>query len=130
MFVLDTNTLIYFFKGSGRIAERLLAVPPAETGVPAVVVYELEFGIRMSTQPEKRQRQLAALLDMVTVLPFEQRAAATAAALRADLKRAGAPIGPLDVLIAGTALSVNGTLVTHNAREFSRVQRLNIVDWY
>jgi tRNA(fMet)-specific endonuclease VapC len=43
--VLDTNTLIYFFKGRGNVAERILSVPPAEVAVPAIVVYELEVGI-------------------------------------------------------------------------------------
>jgi tRNA(fMet)-specific endonuclease VapC len=28
MFLLDTNTLIYFFKGQGKVPERLLATPP------------------------------------------------------------------------------------------------------
>ena len=28
MFVLDTNTLIYFFKGKGRVAERMLLEKP------------------------------------------------------------------------------------------------------
>jgi hypothetical protein len=27
MYALDTNSLIYFFKGTGRVAERLLRVP-------------------------------------------------------------------------------------------------------
>jgi len=35
MFLLETNTLIYFFKGLGRVAERLLATPPSETAVGA-----------------------------------------------------------------------------------------------
>lgn len=30
MFALDTNTVIYFFKGMGRVAERLLETPPRE----------------------------------------------------------------------------------------------------
>jgi tRNA(fMet)-specific endonuclease VapC len=33
MFLLDTNTLIYFFKGQGRVAERLLATSPAEVAI-------------------------------------------------------------------------------------------------
>jgi len=28
-YVLDTNTLIYFFKGEGRVAQHLLAIPPS-----------------------------------------------------------------------------------------------------
>ena len=45
MFVLDTNTLIYFFKGQGRVAEHFLGKSPKEVGIPAIVLYELELGI-------------------------------------------------------------------------------------
>jgi tRNA(fMet)-specific endonuclease VapC len=40
------------------------------------------------------------------------------------------PIGPMDVLIAGTAVSLQADLVTHNVGEFSRVGGLSIVDWF
>lgn len=44
MFALDTNTLIDYFKGMGRVGERLLAAEPSEVAIPAVVLYELELG--------------------------------------------------------------------------------------
>jgi tRNA(fMet)-specific endonuclease VapC len=39
-------------------------------------------------------------------------------------------IGPHDVLIAATALCHQAPLVTHNVREFSRVEGLQVLDWY
>ncbi len=130
MFVLDTNTLIYYFKGMGQVAERLLAHSPREIAIPAVVVYELEVGIAKVTQPEKRWRQLGEMLSVVTVLPFGAAEARVAAQIRTALNEVGTPIGPYDVLIAATALAHGGTLVTHNVQEFSRVARLQLVDWY
>jgi tRNA(fMet)-specific endonuclease VapC len=50
--------------------------------------------------------------------------------IRAQLEQQGMPIGSLDVLIAGTAVTLQATLVTHNVREFSRVSGLAIADWY
>ena len=44
-YVLDTNTLIYFFKGMGGVAAKLLQQQPADIGIPAVVLFELEVGI-------------------------------------------------------------------------------------
>lgn len=130
MLALDTNTLIYFFKGQGRVAERLLATAPAEIAIPAVTVYEIETGIAKSAEPAKRRAQFDALLGLVTILPFDHTAASHAAALRAALENAGRPIGPLDTLIAGTALANGATLVTRNLREFSRVPHLQAIDWY
>jgi tRNA(fMet)-specific endonuclease VapC len=58
MYLLDTNTLIYFFKGQGQVAERLLSVPPTDLGISAIVLHELETGIAKSTHPDKRRRGL------------------------------------------------------------------------
>ncbi len=49
--------------------------------------------------------------------------------LRAYLQKKGSPIGPLDMLIAAHALSLDVTLVTSNVREFARVPGLRIADW-
>ena len=130
MYALDTNTLIYFFKGMGRVKQRLIATPPAEVGIPAVVLYEIEVGVRQSSSPAKREAQLAELMAVVEVLPFAAAEARLSAQLRARLERAGTPIGPLDSLIAGTALAHGATLVTHNVKEFQRVDRLALEDWY
>jgi len=130
MYALDTNTLIYFFKAAGRVGDRLLSVPPSEVSIPSVVLYELEVGIMESQQPARRRLQLEALLATITVLPFDRNAAARAAELGAGLRKVGASIGPMDTLIAGTALAHGATLVTHNLAEFRRVRGLNVVDWF
>ena len=130
MFVLDTNTLIYFFKGMGSVADRLLEKAPKSIGIPAVVLYELEVGIAKSSAPQKRRAQLESLISVVNMLPFGMDEARAAAAIRAVLETKGTPIGPYDVLIAGTALSQKGVLVTHNTQEFGRVEGLQIEDWY
>lgn len=130
MFALDTNTLIYFFKGIGRVGEHLRRTSPSEVAVPSVVLYELEVGVALSAQGQSRRRALEALLQVARVLPFDEAAARAAAAVRRTLEQAGSPIGPLDTLIAGTAIAHSGVLVTHNAREFGRVRGLKMVDWF
>jgi tRNA(fMet)-specific endonuclease VapC len=130
MFLLDTNTLIYFFRGDGGVAERLFSVPPAEVATSAITVFELETGLAKSREPDKRRAQLNRLLGSIAVLPFDRAAAASAAAVRASLEKAGRQIGPLDNLIAGTALANRATLVTRNTREFERVAGLHLEDWY
>src|SRR5882757_816886 len=110
MFALDTNTVIFFFKGIGRVSERLLAVPPIDVAIPSVVLYELEAGISQSDRPSKRRTQLDTLLTVVVILPFDSIAAKRAAEVNSLLRRAGAGIGPIDSLIAGTALAHGATL--------------------
>jgi len=130
VYILDTNTLIYFFKGLGRVADNLLSVSPKDIGIPSVVLYELEYGIAKSSSPKKRMKQLEELCALVEVLTFGNEEAKTSATIRAALEKKGTPIGPYDVMIAGTALSKQGVLVTNNTKEFRRVPRLQIVDWF
>jgi tRNA(fMet)-specific endonuclease VapC len=130
MFALDTNTLVHFFKGLGRVKERLLSVSPADVAIPSVVLYELEVGIAQSNQSSKRRTQLDALLAAVVILPFDTAAAKQAAEVSSSLRKTGTVIGPMDTLIAGIALAHGATLVTHNAGEFRRVRGLKLEDWY
>lgn len=131
MFILDSNTISYYFRGDPQVVPRLQAIRPADLGVPAIVEYELQYGLRRFP-PEAAAPRLAALkqlLQPMQMLPFDSECAAEAARIRAELEAAGTPIGPHDTLIAATAMRYQGTLVTRNVREFSRVMGLRWVDW-
>lgn len=130
MYLLDTNTLIYFFKGIGDVANILLSKAPKDIFIPSVALYELEVGIAKSIKPQKRRKQLESLISKIHISSFGVQEAKIAAMIRANLESKGISIGPYDTLIAGTALSNNATLVTHNTKEFRRVKGLNIEDWY
>jgi tRNA(fMet)-specific endonuclease VapC len=73
---------------------------------------------------------MAAFLALdVTPWPFEPEDAEEAGDIRAELERAGTPIGPYDVLIAAQARRRSALLVTANMGEFTRVPGLRIEDW-
>ena len=130
MFALDSNVVIHAMKGFGRVAGRLAEISPADIAIPAVVLYELEFAALHSGDPARRQRDLERLIGSIQVLPFDDRAAARATSLRYDLEKAGQTIGPIDTLIAATALAHGARLVTHNTREFAKVPGLFLDDWF
>jgi len=130
MFVLDTNTLIYFFKGIGKVEQNLLSKSPKEIGISTIVLFELEVGIGKSKSPYKRIQQLNDLISVVYVLPFGMKESKTAALIRVQLEKQGVPIDPLDILIGGTALAHQATLVTHSIKEFGRIKKLQVEDWY
>ena len=73
---------------------------------------------------------LAQLLRPLQMLPFDSECAAHAARIRVALEAIGKPIGAHDTLIAATALRHQATLVTRNAKEFSRVPGLLWVNWH
>ncbi|GJL52423.1 MAG: nucleic acid-binding protein [Nitrospirales bacterium] len=130
MYVIDTNTLIFFFKGRESVSQKLLSIPPKEIGIPSVVVYELEVGIAKSKASRKRLKQLEEMMSIITVLTFTVKEARSSAMIRAQLERKGRPIGPIDTLIAGTALAHQAILVTHNIKEFTRIDKLQVEDWF
>ena len=129
-YVLDTNTLIYFFKGVGKVKNRLLSIPPSEIVLPAIVLFEMELGIAKSSSPRKRISQLEEFTSLVNIIPFGPAEAKTAVQIRAKLEKKGIPIGPYDVLIAACAKTNNLILVTHNLKEFKRIEGLRLEDWY
>lgn len=130
MFLLDTDTLACFFRGRGRVGGRLLATPPAQVLVPAVAVAEIEWGIARTQESAARLAQWQAMLAAVKVVPFGTEEAALAAQVQVALQKAGAPLAPLDTLVAATALAHNAVLVTRATREFARVAGLRCEDWY
>jgi len=130
MFMLDTNTLIYFFKGMGEVGENLFTYSPQDIFIPSIVIYELQVGIAKSNNPKKREKQLSTLLQQINIIEFGEQEAKASALIRASLEKKGIPIGPMDILIAGSAKAHNLTLVTHNTKEFIRVEGLMIKDWF
>jgi len=130
VYVLDTTTVLDYFRGKGSVAANLLALPPSEIALPAIVAYEVWVGVLGSQNAKRRQAQYEQFLATVEVLPFDSAVSRRAAELRQTLERGGEGIGPMDTLIAATALAHNATLVTRNVREFGRVPGLQIVDWH
>ena len=130
MYLLDTNTLIYYFKGMGNVAKRLLSTSPSEIALSTIVLFELEVGIAKSVSPRKRKAQLHEFASLVNIIAFDRAAAESAAAIRTKLEKRGVPIGPYDILVAASALATSSTLVTHNTKEFERIESLKIEDWY
>ncbi len=114
----------------GRVTSNLLSIEPENIGIPSIVMYELRTGIAKSKDQKKRSEQLIELCSMVDILPFGDDEASYSAEIRADLEKKGTPIGPYDILIAGTALARKAKLVTHNINEFKRINGLEVVDWY
>lgn len=130
MYILDTNTLIYYFKNQGNVAQNLEAVSPENIVISTIVLFELQVGLAKSMSPTKRSQQLQQLMRRVTLVPFDRDAALAAGTVRPQLEQQGTPIVPMDILIAGTAVALQVTIITRNGREFSRIVGLPIVDWY
>lgn len=128
MTLLDSNILIHCLKGREPAVSRFRAAVPSEIAIPGIVAYELEYGT-LKVSGTQRRRILSQMLDGLEVVPFDRAAARESARIRVELERRGVDVGPLDLLIAGTALSRGDALATNNIREFSRIKGLRLEDW-
>ena len=127
--LLDTDTCIYLInRDRPQVLARLQRCHPMNIALSSLTLAELAWGVAKSGSPRNRAA-LESFIASFTVMPFDASAAFVYGDLRARLQRAGTPIGPIDMLIASHALSLDMTLVTNNEREFRRVPDLRIENW-
>ena len=132
IFLLDTNILIYLIKNQPpAIAQRVNALQEdARLCMSFITWAELLKGAERSVRKPEVVRRLEALARQVKVLyPTGPAICQHYAQQATRLKEAGTPIGANDLWTACHALAEGATLVTHNTREFQRVQGLSLEDW-
>jgi len=129
-YMLDTNICIYIIKQKPiNVINRFRQLPISSIAISSITLSELEYGVMKSSQPDQNQIALSQFVAPLDILPYGDNAAQYYGTIRAFLEKQGTPIGALDMLIAGHALSVNCTLVTNNEKDFSRVPELQIENW-
>ncbi|WP_029461758.1 type II toxin-antitoxin system VapC family toxin [Serpentinimonas barnesii] len=129
LYLLDTNTVIYLQRGVPGVQERLAAAGRQRVALPALVVAELAYGVEKSAQQVRNRARLEQLLLEMRVLPWTHSAMWHYARHFHALRQSGQPIGHMDLLIAAQTLAENATLVTHNTREFERIEGLKLENW-
>jgi tRNA(fMet)-specific endonuclease VapC len=128
--MLDSDTCIALIKRQPpNLIKRLQAKAVGDVGISSITLAELRFGVSKSARRQQNEAALDQFLLPLDIAAFDELAADSYGDVRAELESNGTPIGPLDTLIAGHALSLNVVLVTHNMREFRRITGLRIDDW-
>jgi tRNA(fMet)-specific endonuclease VapC len=127
-FLLDTNAMIGLLnRSSAKLEARVRQHPASDIGISAIVAHELYYGAFKSQRFDENLERLGQI--RLEVVSLDREDAAAAGKIRAALRKAGTPIGPYDVLIAGQALARGLTLITNNVREFQRIEELTLEDW-
>jgi tRNA(fMet)-specific endonuclease VapC len=130
MYLLDTNVCIRFLQGrSDQLRNRFNSIPTQEKCLCSVVAAELLYGAAKSQRKQETLDQLYRFIACFRVFDFDLAAAHQFGQIRAELERAGLPIGPFDMQIAAIAMANQLVVVTHNLNEFSRVPGLVCEDW-
>ncbi|MCH7894978.1 MAG: tRNA(fMet)-specific endonuclease VapC [Proteobacteria bacterium] len=128
-YMLDTNILIYTIRKRPKKVRDAFKEYSDYLSMSAITLGELVYGAEKSAQPARNLADIEALAARVEVLAFDSQAAQHFGQVRAELAKAGKPIGPYDSMIAGHARSRGLILVTNNLREFKRVPGLRLENW-
>ena len=129
-YLLDTNICIYLIKKRPpSVIAKFNEHSVGDIGVSSLTVAEIAYGVQKSQRRTQNREALLQFLSPLVISEFDANAAFIYGQIRAELESQGTPIGSLDMLIAGHAVSLEVTLVTNNEREFSKVPDLVIENW-
>ena len=130
IYLPDTNACIkYINQKDSIILQKFAIISRQDIVLCDIVKFELYYGAYKSSRKTHNLNVLKEFFSEFISLPFDERAIIKAAEVRAILATKGTPIGPYDLQIAAIALVNDLILVTHNTREFSRIEGLKIEDW-
>ena len=130
IYLLDTNVCARYLNGKSlEIRQRLRSTNLADIAVCSVVKGELFYGAMKSNNLEKTLDRQQEFLKLFVSFAFDDDASFIYGRIRAELSTKGIIIGANDLQIAAIAMVNNLILVTHNVREFSRVNGLRFEDW-
>lgn len=129
-YMLDTNICIYLIKQKPpKVLKQFTSHAVGDIGISSITLAELRYGVSKSLHVEKNRNALDEFILPLEVADFDEEAAGEYGVIRADLEKAGKPIGSMDMLIGAHALALGATLVTNNTKEFKQIKNLKVVDW-
>jgi tRNA(fMet)-specific endonuclease VapC len=129
LYLLDINIISDLVSNpQGRVYKAIETIGEDAIATSIIVAAELRFGARKRGSSALSER-VNLILNSMNVVSWEAPVDAIYSEVRNKLEAAGTPIGANDTLIAAHALCLGRVLVTHNVREFKRVQGLHVVDW-
>ncbi len=124
--IVDTDILIWYFRGEESARRFLARVPFAERMASALTVMELLQGCR--DQREARDTAAFVSENLATVLyPDEPISRRAIRLLELHALRAGLRV--VDALIAATALEAGAALATANVRHYRAIAGLSLVSF-
>jgi tRNA(fMet)-specific endonuclease VapC len=129
-YILDTDICSYIMLNSSDTLLKNLELHKDDSiHITSITYAELLYGA-FRKDSKKIQNKISHLLNKVKIIDFDERAAIEYAKIRTKLEKDGIPIGGMDILIAACAISNKFVLVTNNLKHFSRIDHLQIQNWF
>jgi predicted nucleic acid-binding protein len=129
-YLIDSDWVIDYLLGEPRAVRTLSDLRPAGIAISVITYLEVVEGIVGARDSRQADAVFRALLGEVDVLDVTRPVARRTAAIRADLRRQKRPIvhRALDLLIAGTAIEHDLSLLSRNTRDFVDIPDLRLYE--
>jgi tRNA(fMet)-specific endonuclease VapC len=129
-YLLDTNICIYIAKQKPlSVLNKFKKMSVGDLAMSMITYGELYYGASKSHHSEKALGVLENLVSLIPALPMPTQAGKFYGEIRGVLEKKGKMIGNNDLWIAAHALALDVTLITHNMKEFLRIDKLKIENW-
>lgn len=112
MLVLDTNVLSDYLNGTPEARRFLKQCESDEWAVPSIVLYEALMGATYGHIAASPAAVRGGVTASMAILATTTRTAVEGQRLQGELLDRGAPVAPLDALIAASAREHGGTFAT------------------
>lgn len=128
-FLLDTDTCVFWLRGRESVRERLAAAGLDSIAISILTLAELRYGADCSARPAENHQTLDNFTSTIAVLGVDLETARLFGEVKAHLRKQGALIEDIDLLIAATARAYDLALVTNNSQHFARIPGLRLENW-
>jgi tRNA(fMet)-specific endonuclease VapC len=130
MYLLDTNIISYWMRGDRAVIDRIKKNAPSDLFLSTITLAEILYGIEKSPIKKRERRlKIKQISSLLGIYSFDEAATGKYAVIRTQLERKGRVISERDTQIASIAMANMLTIVTHNVKEFGRVEKLTVEDW-
>jgi tRNA(fMet)-specific endonuclease VapC len=130
MYLLDTNIINYWMRGDKQLIDRIKRQNPRDLSLSTITLAEIYYGIEKSSVKKKERREkIEQICLQLEIHPFDEYSAISYGLIRTQLEQIGQIISERDLQIASIAMAKRLCVVTHNTREFNRIDKLKVEDW-
>ena len=130
MYLLDTDILIYSFKGNENVIENFKRHADAPKALSVISYGELIYEAHQSTQVASNLARVHRLREIFPIIDTTSAIVECFGSIKEVLKKQGISVNDFDLLIGSTAITFGYTVVTNNVKHFKKIPDLKIVNWY
>lgn len=129
IYILDTDTIIYWLKGNKNIERKIIKVGLSNVRITVLSCCELYYGAYKSKKVDENLMVIEKLKQKIQVIHTSDEVDKNYGRIKATLESSGIPLDDSDMLIAGITITNKGILVTNNIKHFNRIEGLTIENW-